>query len=335
MESGTLLIRRVKEDDFNAILTIAKKVGGGFTSLPNDPSLIREKIKTAELSFNQKLKKQQCFYFFVLEDTRTKTIVGSSALQGYRGFPSVFYVYGMQSLDPTNTILTLEIKYNDTSVFSTLFAEKDQSKTQTGRGKFASRARCLFIAEFPEQFYENFIAEMRGVLNTQGESPFWDAVGKPIMHISFNEANDIVSRKGTAALAERIPKTVSLATIPEQAREVIGKVHKDTEAALHILKQEGFVFQYDLDIIDSGPIMRAEKNLLRSVKESRKLQVIRCVETINSQEQLYMISNTVMENFKATIGFVQMDGDKVTIENKIAKLLDVQVMDYIRCSTFY
>ncbi|WP_459617680.1 arginine N-succinyltransferase, partial [Enterobacter hormaechei] len=45
-------------------------------------------------------------------------------------------------------------------------------------GKLLSRARFLFIAEFRHLFGDKLIAEMRGMSDEEGRSPFWESLGR-------------------------------------------------------------------------------------------------------------------------------------------------------------
>ena len=44
---------------------------------------------------------------------------------------------------------------------------------KNNNGKLLSKARFMFINQHKERFAETVIAEMRGVSNENGESPFW------------------------------------------------------------------------------------------------------------------------------------------------------------------
>ena len=57
-----------------------------------------------------------------------------------------------------------------------------------------------------------------------------------------------------AFIAELMPKfPLYSCFLSEDARNVIGKVHPDTEPALSMLKSEGFSYQGYVDIFDAGP----------------------------------------------------------------------------------
>lgn len=336
MESGNLLVRTIKKDDFNAILKIAKEVGGGFTSLPNDVSVIRQKIKTAELSFKEQLPFEDRFFFFVLEDVASKIVIGTAAIQASRAKPSVFYIYEFEDSNKKHGVLNLKQKYNETSVFCTLYAAPNIHQKHSGRGKFISRSRCLFIAEFPNLFFDRFIAEMRAVLDENNESPFWNEIGRKAVGISYSAVNMKVEEQGYQSIVPQMPKQIDINILPNEVQQVLGKVNPKTEAALHILDQEGFLKQNDLDILDAGPIVTAEKEKLRSLKASRKLKIFKVEENMNTQGgQLMMIANTSLQDFKVSLGFVEFQDENLIIEKKIAELINCKVGDFIRFAPYY
>ncbi|MFH7127688.1 arginine N-succinyltransferase [Klebsiella pneumoniae] len=53
----------------------------------------------------------------------------------------------------------------------TLFLDPQWRKE--GNGYLLSKSRFLFMAAFRERFNEKVVAEMRGVIDEQGYSPFW------------------------------------------------------------------------------------------------------------------------------------------------------------------
>ncbi|MGV8546764.1 arginine N-succinyltransferase, partial [Pseudomonas aeruginosa] len=56
-------------------------------------------------------------------------------------------------------------------------------------GKLLSRARFLFIAEFRHLFGDKLIAEMRGMSDEEGRSPFWESLGGHFFKMEFSQAD--------------------------------------------------------------------------------------------------------------------------------------------------
>ena len=83
-----------------------------------------------------------------------------------------------------------------------LFLSPDYRKDDNGR--LLSLARFLFMAEHIEYFDPIVIAEMRGVVDDHGHSPFWDAVGQHFFDIDFPKA-DYLSMVNKHFIAELMP----------------------------------------------------------------------------------------------------------------------------------
>lgn len=139
-------------------------------------------------------------------------------------------------------------------------------------GRMLAKARMLFIAEFPQLFGNKIIAEMRGVSNDAGRSPFWESLGRHFFKMEFSQADYLTGVGNKAFIAELMPKfPLYSCFLSEDARNVIGKVHPDTEPALSMLKSEGFSYQGYVDIFDAGPAVECETSKIRAVRDSQSL----------------------------------------------------------------
>src|SRR6202012_5011720 len=107
-----------------------------------------------------------------------------------------------------------------------------------GNGRLLSMSRFLFMAEHPDYVDPTIIAEMRGVVDDQGHSPFWEAVGRHFFDIDFPTA-DYLSMVNKRFIADLMPKhPIYITLLPREAQAVIGKVHDQTEPAMAMLQQE-------------------------------------------------------------------------------------------------
>ena len=124
------------------------------------------------------------------------------------------------------------------------------------------------MAENRKFFEDEVIAEMRGMVKDSGHSAFWEAVGKHFFKVSFPTA-DSLYMKNKRFIEELLPKHPIMANLlPKEAQEVIGEVHPNTEPAKRILEQEGFTFSGLVGIFDPGPVLTAQGDNIRTIKES-------------------------------------------------------------------
>ena len=188
-----MVIRPIRADDYPALYDIAVESGHGFTSLPVNDELLMRKISRSEQSFGKPVQQPgDEGYLFVLEDTATGEVCGTSALEAAVGLDDAFYhyhlgkvVHSSRSLGDYKTvdILTLCNDYTGVSELCTLFLR--ESRREKNNGRLLSKMRFLFMAEFPQRFAERVIAEMRGISNEDGSSPFWQWLQEHLEELNF------------------------------------------------------------------------------------------------------------------------------------------------------
>src|SRR3546814_1182032 len=104
-----------------------------------------------------------------------------------------------------------------------------------------ARSRYLFVKQHRKRFGKRVLAELRGVIDEAGGSPFWDAIAGRFFGLSFQEADEFNATHGNQLIAELIPKTpIYTAMLPERAREVMGVPHTPGRDAMKMLEREVF-----------------------------------------------------------------------------------------------
>ena len=256
------VIRPIEQKDYSELLKIAHESGHGFTSLPVNEELIANKIKRAEASFAspEPTEPSEQGYLFVMEDCETGAIMGTSGIESAVGLDDAFYhyhlskvVHNSRELNIYNTadVLTLCNDYTGASELCTLFLREPFRKGINGR--VLSKFRFLFLAQNRNRFAETVIAEMRGVSDSDGESPFWQWLEEHFFSMDFPTADYLTGIGQKVFIAELMPKyPVYVSLLSKAAQEVIGKVHDKTEPALRLLKSEGFSWKRYVDIFDAG-----------------------------------------------------------------------------------
>src|SRR5262245_58959728 len=88
------IFRPIRESDFPALVGLAASIAGGLTSLPKDEAFLQERIDDSLRAFNPKVRKPGSeHYLFVLEDTATSEVVGTSGIAARVGGYDPFYSY--------------------------------------------------------------------------------------------------------------------------------------------------------------------------------------------------------------------------------------------------
>lgn len=333
-----MVIRPIRADDYPALYSIAVESGHGFTSLPVNDELLMRKISRSEQSFNKQISAPgDEGYLFVLEDTLTGEVCGTSALEAAVGLDDAFYhyhlgkvVHSSRSLGVYKTadILTLCNDYTGVSELCTLFLR--ESRREKNNGRLLSKMRFLFMAEFPQRFSGKVIAEMRGISNADGSSPFWQWLQEHFFSLDFPTADYLTGIGQKVFIAELMPKyPIYVSLLSKQAQAVIGQVHDKTKPALALLQSEGFSHRGYVDIFDAGPTVEARVEHIRSVRNSQRLRV-RLGDV--SQGQPYLICNTSVADFRAT--WLALDVNEhsaeVTLPADVAAALRVSAGDWVR-----
>ncbi|WP_244183363.1 arginine N-succinyltransferase [Xenorhabdus kozodoii] len=332
-----MLFRSVQYEDVGDLLNLSSRAGVGLTTLPNNQEYLTARISRSIDAFNDTTKgRAQQGFLFTLEDTEKHRVVGVSALEVAVGLEEPFYnfrlhksVRASRELGVYNTFETLIVgqDYTGCTELCTLFLDPDYQGG--GNGVFLSRSRFLFISAFRHLFPKRIFAEMRGVVNQQGESPFWDALGKHFFNVPFAEADYLTGIGSKTFIAELMPfHPIYVPLLPEDARQVIGQVHENTQPARTILEKEGFAYHDAVDIFDAGAILDTEIDNVRTIQASRLVHVKRSDHVSRSPDGVQcIVSNLKFQAFKALLLPVSepLNGDELLLT--CAEMAALQVDD--------
>ncbi len=309
-----IIIRPITTSDYGSLHQIALDSGHGFTSLPVSESLLKNKITRSVDSFSSNVQSPgDQGYLFVMEDTETGEVVGTSGIEAAVGLNNPFYhyhlgkiVHSSSELKVHNTVNTLTL-CNDLSGVTeicTLFL-KEKARINSN-GRFLSRFRFMFIAEHEERFSDRIIAEMRGVSDKSGQSPFWQWLEEHFFSIDFPTADYLTGIGNKVFIAELMPKhPIYVSLLSKEAQASINQVHKNTVPALRLLESEGFTQSDYVDIFDAGPTITAQKRHVKTIQQSYKLQVKFAEQSMledeesSSMQQRHIICNSRTVDFRA------------------------------------
>jgi arginine N-succinyltransferase len=333
-----IIVRPIQKNDLAALHKIAVDSGHGFTSLPVNETLLEQRISHAEASFNKPVEQPgNEGYLFVMEDTSTGQVVGTSGVEAAVGLDDAFYhyhlgkvVHSSRELNIYNTVETLSLcnDYTGASEICTLFLSDTHRKNNNGR--FLSRFRFLFIAEHKSRFSETIIAEMRGVSDEQGRSPFWNWLEEHFFSMDFPTADYLTGIGKKEFIAELMPKyPIYVNLLSKEAQAVINKVHPQTVPALRLLETEGFARRGYVDIFDAGPTVESNVSNISTINKSKRCQVI--IGSVQSTDN-YIICNTKVKDFRATQASVSLrdTAKQVVISRDVANALKVEEGDWVR-----
>lgn len=326
----TFRLRAARSADLEALYEMAKLTGGGFTNLPPERAALKAKLDRAEAAFGTDSDTiADELFVLVLENGRTGAVRGTCQLMTQVGQRWPFYSYRLntltqysQELDRTvrAELLSLVTDLEGSSEVGGLFLHPNERAG--GLGLLLARSRYMFVAMHRKRFADRILAELRGIIDERGGSPFWDGVAGRFFGMNFQDADYFNAINGNQFIADLMPKhPVYIAMLSEDARSVIGIPHPTGRAAMRMLEDEGFRSEGYVDIFDGGPTMVARTDNVTSVKNSCEATVTGL--SVDEGERAILATGR-LGTFRACFGARVMDGEGgIAIDSASADLLDV------------
>lgn len=280
--SGNYVMRPSRLDDLQSLLELAEQSGPGFTSLPVDEAILRERLQKSDDAFLGRLQRiEYGKYLLMMVDAETGEVLGCSAVKAGTGIDQPFFNYRVITLAQASQAagnlrfdmdaLVLTNEYVGYTEVGTLFLK--QEHRGGGAGRLAAQSRYLLMAAAPDRFGDKVLAELRGVVDNEGRSPFWECLGRHFFRMDFTEADKLSATTDNQFILDLMPKyPIYVDLLPPEAREVIGRCHSDGVGAYKLLQWEGFEFDRTVDIFDGGPLVTAQRRHIRTIQESRRVR---------------------------------------------------------------
>lgn len=165
-----------------------------------------------------------------------------------------------------------------------------------------ARSRYLYIRNHRARFGDKVLAELRGVIDEAGGSPFWDGLAGRFFGMSFQEADEFNAVNGNQFIADLMPKTpIYTAMLTDSARAVIGLPHPNGRAAMRMLETEGFDNAGYIDIFDGGPTMVGQIDQLKTIAGARDVTLTACHDKGGAR---MLISTGRLAEYRCTYGLV-------------------------------
>lgn len=317
-----MIIRPIAHSDLPALEQIAVESGPGFTSLMDDRDFLRRKIQHSIDSLEKTVTQPgREGYLFVLEDPETGDVIGTTGMEASVGLNTPLYHYYKSrevhqspelNLFRQVDVLNMCNRYTGCSEVCTLFLRPGFRRAWAG--KLLSKVRFLFMAQHSQRFASTVIAEMRGVCDEQGHSPFWNWLREHFIDLDFEAITRLVGAGQNRFIADLMPKyPLYTHLLSPEAQQVIGQVHEKTRPALRLLESEGFQYTGYVDLFDAGPTVEAQVDQVRTVAGSMTCPV-EVVHTggikgraslsetnADNADNVMIITNTGTDDFRATI----------------------------------
>lgn len=329
-------MRAARAGDLEALYEMAKLTGGGFTNLPPDRTALGAKLARASEAFaNEKDELADEQFVLVLENAESGAIRGTCQLMTQVGQQWPFYSYRLNTLTQYSKELDRTVRAELLSLVTDLEGSSEvgglflhPNERAGGLGLLLARSRYLFIAMHRKRFADRVLAELRGIIDERGGSPFWDGVAGRFFGMSFQEADYFNAINGNQFIADLMPKhPVYVAMLDDNARSVIGVPHPSGRAAMRMLENEGFRYENYVDIFDGGPTMIARTDDVKSVKEAQPREI----SSIDLDEgERAILATGRLAGFRSCYGARELREDgTIAIDSVAADVLDVKPGDEV------
>lgn len=276
------VVRAAGPQDIEGFKQLREIAGAGFTSLMLDDKALGEKLALSEQSFAADVVAPGAQrYFLALEHVESGGLVGCAGVKATVGKLPPFFNFRIiteaQSSGVVDRRFDMDIligvnDFTGCSEVGSLFVRPEHRAG--GIGRALAQSRYMLMATGPHRFNTRVVSELRGVVSPEGISPFWEAVGRHFFRMDFAEADKLSATTDNQFILDLMPQhPIYIDLLPAEARAVIGQCHKDGEGARRLLEWEGFSFSNVVDIFDGGPLMTAQRDHIRTLRESRLVRV--------------------------------------------------------------
>lgn len=334
-----LVVRPAGPADLDHLLELAILSGPGFTSLPEDPDVLADRLELSQASFRGEVAWQEAWYTLMLEDASTGDIDGVGSVKATVGLKRPFFSFRVVNNTVQSPSLGVKLDHQTLVLVNectgwtevgSLFLKADRRKG--GAGRLLSQSRYMLIGAQPDLFADNVLAELRGVFTPDGACPFWDHVAHKFFPMEFEEADRMTGSTDKQFILDLAPRhPIYIELLPEPARAVIGKVHPQGVPAMALLESEGFRPNGLVDIFDAGPTVCCERDNIRTVRDARRLTAVLADEV--EAELPALISTDHVHDFRAVRQRALVEGDTVIIARETADALRVKAGEIVRVKT--
>ncbi|MBM4111891.1 MAG: arginine N-succinyltransferase [Phycisphaerae bacterium] len=281
------LVRQAHSDDLPTLLKLAKMVH--FINLPADKDIIAAKIGRSRKSFSGQAKDpHERQFMFVLEDSESGAVIGTSAIMScisWPGWPHVFLQvrrrsYFSEDLQHGSVHTTVQFATDESgpSEVGGLILAPGYRGHRERLGSLLSLIRLHFVGLHRAEFADRMLAELMGPVTPDSQTLLWEYLGRRFINLSYDEA-DLFCQHSKEFMTSLWPRDEMHASVlPAEARALIGKVGEETVAAKAMLERQGFTFNGQVDPFDGGPYLEAKTDEIPLVRATRAMKLAGAID---------------------------------------------------------
>lgn len=323
-------VRPARFSDLADIERLANSSAARISTLPDERDKLSEKIEYSTKSFEGDSSTEGLERFlFVLENTETGQVLGTSGIDACAGNGGPFYnyrsdelIHSSHALKVHNRVPVLYLTHELTGKTLLCSFTIDPTLKDLGPFRLLSRARFLFMDAFRDRFRSKVITEVQGIQDKDGHSPFWDSVGRHFFNMDFATADYYSGVKSKTFIAELMPShPIYVPLLTPEARAAMGKHHPATDNTVQLLLREGFRIAEHIDIFDGGPTFENELEGIQTI-QSRSLKFAK--PGGHNSGMKYLVANRSFTNFRCVIASLTDGlGDVIRVSDEVSKTLNI------------
>jgi arginine N-succinyltransferase len=259
-------------------------------------------------------------FMFVIEDTHTGSVVGTSQVRAHQGGPgnpnwsmqlrTKHFHSDTLGQGTTHTVAQLHADESGPSEVGGLVLQPSHRGHPLRPGKFLSFVRFHFMGLYRHLFAERVLAEMAPPVTSEGDNLFWDHFGRKFIPVKYSEA-DRFCQHNRKFISELLPKEeIYLTLFPLEVQNMVGVVSRETIPARRLLESLGFKFRGFIDPFDAGPYIDAVIDDIPLVKHARMLDIGKPIVAAKCSEHGILSTLDAEGNFRAVEVHAEPVGSK-------------------------
>ncbi len=332
------ILREVFPDDLEGLSAVASHLDS--VNLPDDRVVLEKLIDQSRRSFSGQLDVFKREYMFVLIDTDTQKLIGTSmihAQHGTRRAPHIFFDVSQderysETLDKhfVHRVLRIGYNYNGPTEIGGLVLMPEYRRNTLALGKWLSYVRFLYIGLHRPSFRDEVLSELLPPLETDGSSVVWESIGRHFTGMSYQEA-DRISQGNKEFIRALFPADpIYLSLFPKKVQDVIGEVGPDTKGVEKMLRRIGFTYAERIDPFDGGPHFTAKTDDITLVKETKRAKVVKVSGADDGRPfGLVSVERDRAPHFAAAGTRYRLEGSDVGLPERTLSLLELKPGDEV------
>ncbi|WP_027350888.1 arginine N-succinyltransferase [Halotalea alkalilenta] len=302
------LLRPADEADLPALGRFKAAASLGVDALPGDDQRLGALLEASLRALALDGDERGGTHLFML-DTLAGETVGCAGLEDVGERIEPFYslrrdtfVHASVALDKRSRASALSVCHDLAG--ATRLTRQHLVTTDPPLLELALRGRLAFAACHPGRFADELVAELPGMVDARGRSPFWEAIGRHFFGVELERAEQLCSRGDRLFLSELLPLyPLYESLMPASVREAIGVSHPRARATERLLLEEGLEKSRYFDVFDTGPSLVGRFARMRTLCAKRTLELVKIEQaSIRAPERL--ISNARLAGFRAMFAAV-------------------------------